>query len=262
MLAHLQDSQVFLNTTESRNEELSREDYCIFLTVDTLSLLANLYFHRLMYLMIQREKLKKGCVLMKYLLLPYSVITPVVFVISVAYADLLLQVESPPSHFIGDYFCHFYEIFAHVCGLYVGSFSLFAAVFKYLFIVKSAAMKSYGEERIAFISMICYLLIPIIIAILNSFSNGDHDLLLWVNYCWGNNQSFQNIKNNDYEEVNYLSCANNQYMEVKQVGIVPSHFIISVVRTLCSSIKIMYLILFSNVPEIIFYSGIIRYLNR
>jgi hypothetical protein len=212
--------------------------------------------------MIQREKLRKGYVLMQYLLFPYAIITPIVFLLANIYADILLAVDSPPSHFIGNYFCHGYEIFAHVSGMYVASFSLFAAVLKYWFIVNSTAAKRYGEEKLAGKFMMFYLMSPIIIAILNSLSNGNKDVLPWVNYCWGNNRDSKNTETNEYELLNCFYCEKNQYLAENFLGIESSHFLISVLLTICSGIKILYMLLFTNIPEMFLYWSIFSHVNR
>jgi hypothetical protein len=257
-----QDSEIFVNATETQNHKFISEHVWIFLTLDATSLLANCYFHWLTHRMIQREKLKKGYVLMQYLLLPYAILTPIVCLLSIIYADILLTVDSPPSHYISKYFCYGHEIFAHVSGLYVGSFSLFAAVLKYWFIVNSTTAKRYGEERLSRKFMIFYLIIPIIVAMLNSLSNGNKDILPWVNYCWGNTRDSKNTETNEYELLNCFSCENNQYVTENLLGIESTHFIISVLRTICSGIKTLYVLLFSNIPEMFFYWRIFIHVNR
>ena len=261
-LSIFQDSKIFVNATEAQNHKLISGHFWIFLTLDAISLLANCYFHRLTHLMIQREKLRKGYALMQYLLLPYATLTPIVFLLSVTYADILLTVDSSPSHFIGNYFCHGYEIFAHISGLYVGSFSLFAAVLKYWLIVNSTSAKRYGEERLAGKFMLFYLMIPIIVAILNSLSNGNRDVLPWVNYCWGTTYDSKPTHINESELLNCFYCKENQYVTENLLGIESSYSIISLLRTICSGIKIMYVFLFSNIPEMFFYWRIFSHVNR
>ena len=127
--------------------------------------------------------------------------------------------------------------------MYVGSFSLFAAVLKYWLIVNSTSAKRYGEERLAGKFMLFYLMIPIIVAILNSLSNGNRDVLPWVNYCWGTTHDPKPTHINESELLNCFYCKENQYVTENLLGIESSYSIISLLRTICSGIKIMYVFL-------------------
>ena len=261
-VSHVQESEIFVNATDAQNHKLSPEQYWVFLALDATSIMANCYFHRLTYLMIQREKLEKGCVLMRYLLLPYAVITPIAFFLLITYAVVLLNADSLPSHFLGNYFCHAYGILAHFAAIYIASFSLLAAVLRYWFIVNSISAKRFGEERLAKIFMMFHLIVPIIVSILNAVSKGEKDLLVWVNYCWGNIRETQNTESNEYQKVNHFFCGNNENVVATRFGIDSSHFIISVLRTMCSGIKSLYLVFLSNILELFIYILIFRYLNR
>ena len=248
----VQESEIFVNTTDGPNHKLSPEHYWVFLTLDATSLSVNCYFHRLTHLMIQREKLKKGYVLLRYLLLPYAVITPITFFLLFTYAVVLLNADSLPSYFLGDNFCHAYGILAHFIAIYITSFSLLMAVLKFCFIVHSTWAKRFGEERLGKMFIIVHFIVPIIVSTLNAVSKGDKDLLLWVNHCWGNNPDTQNTEaNNEYEQV-----------VATRIGIDSSHFIISVLRTMCNGIKGLYLVFVSNIVELFIYLLIFRYLNR
>ena len=241
-----------------------------FLIIDFLLLIPTFYFHYLIKLMCRREKEKQGHVLIKNLLASYARIVPIVFALCFAYANVVLRYTSHPSYVFGDWFCYAYEIFMHSGSFVVGSFSLFAALTKYWFIVNNANAKRFGEERARTIFLILYLSVPVFIANLNSISNGDRDQIAWVNYCWRTKVKVEIIENTEPKEntepilttKSDFFCKNHQYEIEKYVGIAASSYIIPLLRVICVSLKPLYVVFLSNIAELIIYAFIFKYLNR
>ena len=205
--------------------------------------------------MIHREKDKKSHVFMKNLLECYAVIVPVTFVIVFAHVNIFLKYTFPPSEVLGDWYCFAYELFSHAAGMYLGVFSLFTAGMKYLFIVKHAQVKRFGEEKASTIFLTSYLVIPIIISVLNAASNGNVDLLFWVNNCWGHQPK---TESEEYD----MFCYHRQYQTAKYFGENASYYLDPILRTTCGSLGIFYVIFFSNMTELILYFMLFKYLNR
>ena len=125
--------------------------------------------------MVFRKDRKNSQVIIQNLLACYSILVPITFFIVFLYLNIVLEYTHPPSETFGEWFCFAYEYFAHATGIYLGAFSLFTAMMKYWFIVDNARSKSFGEEKGRTIFLILHLTIPLMIAALNSISNGQKD---------------------------------------------------------------------------------------
>ena len=178
------------------------------------------------------------------------------------YVHIILRYTSTPSHVFGDGFCYAYEIFAHSGGMYVGAFSLFTAIVKYWFIVYNAESKRVGEKKIKIIFTVAYCVIPIIMALMNSLSNGKNDQNMWVNRCWRKMPEQGDPDNTTSEGSNDFFCFNKEYDIADYVGTDASNFLIPILRGTCGSVKILYAVFFSNIAELIIYFLIFRSLNR
>ena len=247
---------------QSESHHLSYEWEMTFLIFDFTILIPVGYFHHLINCMIKREKEEKGHGLIKNLLDCYVIIVPFVFFTCMTYIHIILRYTSTPAHVFGDGFCYAYEIFAHSGGMYVGAFSLFTAIVKYWFIVCNAKSKHVGETKIRNIFTICYCTIPIIMATMNSLSNGNTDPVMWVNLCWRKTPT-ENAKNNlTIVADDDFFCNNKKYEIEDYVGATFSEYLTPVLRGTCRSVKILYAIFFSNIVELVIYFLIFRYLNR
>ena len=241
---------------------MSSESSIIFLVIDFTILIPVGYFHYLIKCMVRREKEEKGHGLIKNLLECYVIIVPFVFFCCMTYVHIILRYTSIPSRVFGDGFCYVYEIFAYSGGMYVGAFSLVAAIVKYWFIVYNAEAKRIGEQKIKTIFTAAYCIIPIIIALMNSLSNGTTDQNMWVNRCWRKRPE-QDVKDNTtIEEDHDFFCYNKEYDLEDYVGTDASNFLIPILRGMCGSVKLLNAVFFSNIAELVLYFLIFRYLNR
>ena len=143
----------------------------------------------------------------------------------------------------------------------MGAFSLFAAVVRYWFIVNNATAKNFGEEKASKIFAISYCVIPLIMAALNSISNGTIDQNMWVNQCWTNITTLDNPTDSESESGNGVFCNDRQYDIEKYVGKEASNLIVPIMRAICGSVQLLYLAFFSNIAELVIYGLIFKYLN-
>ena len=240
---------------------LSYEWEITFLIIDFAMLIPMGYFHHLINCMVKREKEEKGHGIIKNLLDCYVIIVPFVFCGCMTYVHIILRYTSIPSQVFGDGFCYAYEIFAHSGGMYVGAFSLFTAIVKYWFIVYNAEIKRMGEKKIKTIFTMGYCIIPIIMATLNSISNGNTDQLLWVNLCWGKMPKDSSMNRNSSSVDNDEFLCSNYEIE-NYVGAKFSEYLKPLLRGTCWSVKILYVLFFSNLVELVIYFLLFRYLNR
>ena len=237
----------------------------ILFATDLSFLILNFYFHYLIYRMVFRKDRKNSQVIIQNLLACYSILVPITFFIVFLYLNIVLQHTHPPSEAFGEWFCFAYEYFAHATGIYLGAFSLFTAMMKYWFIVDNARSKSFGEEKGRNIFLILHLTIPLMIAALNSISNGQKDHIYVVNICWGHPISKNEVGNSnateDYESMDML-CSNRQYQTRYYLGETTSEYLDPLLRLVCGSINMFYFLFCSNMCELILYALVYRYLNR
>ena len=239
----------------------------VFLVLDAILLVFNFYFHYLIKRMVLRKDSKKGHVIIKNLLSCYSVIVPLTFFVMFIYINILLNYTYPPSEFVGEWFCFLYEYFAHSSGLYLGAFSLFTAGMRYWFIVENAKAKSFGEEKATTVFLTSHMALPIIMAALNSLSNGDRDHIYVVNLCWAQppeplvnvNNSTEDVVGDD--TVSFL-CFNRRYEIAEYLGENASYYLEPMLRIICGSISVFYMLFCSNMGELLLYARMFRYLNK
>ena len=245
-----------IDIDQTREDQLSSTTSTIFLTVDMILLALNLYFHYLIRRMVSRKDKKKAHVIIQALLKCYSVITPFTFFVLFSYLNILLRYTFPPAEVIGEGFCFVYEFFAHASGLYLGSFTFFTAGMKYWFIVDHAKAKSYGEEKAKNVFLVWHLTLPITMSAFNSLSNGNKDLIYVVNICWGHVET--DIPNHAGD----VLCFNRHYEIDNYLGENARFYTEPILRVICGSFPVLYIMFCSNVGEFILYALIFRYLNR
>ena len=237
----------------------------IFFAIDMIILCFHCYFHHLIQRMNLRKDSKKANFgIMQNLLSCYSVIVPFTFSIVFTYLNIILQYINPPSEIFGEWFCFAYEYFAHSTGLYLGSFSIFTAGMKYWFIVHNAKARVYGEEKAKRRFLVLHLALPVVMAAMNSISNGNKDQIYVVNICWKHFP--ETIINATTREETSLTdrflCLDRTYSIEAYIGELASVYFEPFLRTICGSISVFYILFCSNMGELIIYWLIFKYLNR
>ena len=235
----------------------------VFLGLDIV-LIFNMYIsHYKLWLMIKREKRKRGHDMVKNLLASYSIIVPLVFTVLSTYLNILTRYSHPPWIISGHWFCISVEGFCHTSIVYIGGFSLFVAATKYLFIVHHVRAKDFGEAKAIKILTFSHFIFPLVMALLNSSSNGRIDQLFMVDHCWSfQGWRFNNPNMTTSEQVRSFFCMNREYDISDYFDENLKHTITQMLRVLCVCVKLTYLVLLSNVVETLLYSLIFKYLNR
>ena len=237
----------------------------VFIGMDAVSLILNIYFHYLIYRMTLRKDLKNVQGTTSKLLVCYSILIPITFLLAFTYLNIIIRYTYPPSEFFGEWFCFVYEFFVHASCTYIATFSMFTVMMKYWFIVENAKAKSFGEEKGKTAFLILHLIIPIVIAALNSISNGEKDLHYLVNICWS--QPIANSKTNisspldEYGGMDIL-CYNRNYQTSYHLGETASYYLDPLFRMICGSLCIFQALFCSNLFELILYAFLYKYLNR
>ena len=237
----------------------------LFIVTDVISLILNIYFHYLIYRMTLRKDLKNLQGTTSKLLVCYSILIPITFLLAFTYLNIIVQYTYPPSEFFGEWFCFVYEFFVHASCTYIATFSMFTVMMKYWFIVENAKAKSFGEEKGKTAFLILHLIIPIVIAALNSISNGEKDLHYLVNICWS-----QPIVNSEPTNSSVLEehggmdilCYNRNYQTSYHLGQTASYYLDPLFRMICGSLCIFQALFCSNLCELILYAFLYKYLNR
>ena len=101
-----------------------------------------------------------------------------------------------------------------------------------------------------------HLAIPLTMAAFNSLSNGNRDQIYVVNICWGNNSTGIPDPADD------IVCSNRQYEVVYYLGENVGQYVEPMLRIICGSITVLYIMICSNLGELILYGLMFRYLNR
>ena len=251
------------NTTELGNL-LSPNVNNIFLVVDVSLLVPMFFFHYLMAVMLNREsKQKKGQHLIKNLLECYVVIVPISYFVVGAYINVLTRISDAPSVIIGPWFCYIFEFFGHADIVYLGGFSLFVSGVKYWFIVHNSNAKNFGEDRAKQIFLISHFVLPIVMASLNSISNGKKDQVFWVNHCWGNIPASQDITDNGIDgSIGNVICLDRKYEIPDYFQETTRNIITTSLRATCGTLKVFYMLFLSNMAEFVIYILVFKYLNR
>ena len=238
-----------------------------FLSIDIILLTILFYFHYLLYMMLKREDQKKSQDFMKDLLKSYILITPGTYLYIFAYINILTTKSEPPSYLIGNWFCDAFETVGHATIVYIGGFSVFVASMKYWFIIKYDVAMKYGESKARKVAFVAHLIIPLIMGILNSFSNGNRDQIFWIEHCWGFQGRYDTTTSGDEvsEKLANVFCLNNQYDEVNHYfgkndtrAVAATHTL----RGICAGVKVFYIIFLSNGMELVIYGFVVNYLYR
>ena len=237
----------------------------IFIGTDMISLLLNIYFHYLIYRMTLRKDLKNSQGTTSKLLVCYSIFIPITFLLAFMYLDIIIPYTYPPSEFLGEWFCFVYEFFVNASCTYIATFSMFTVLMKYWFIVENAKAKSFGEEKGKTAFLTLHLIIPIVIAALNSTCNGEKDFHYLVNICWS--QPIANSKTNissaldEYGGMDIL-CYDRNYQTSYYLGETASFYLDPLFRMICGSLGIFQALFCLNLFELILYALLYKYLNR
>ena len=258
----MNDSRLFLNSA-ANDLLLSPLAHYSFLGIDIILIIPMLYFHFLKRSMLKRENKKKGQNLMKNLLEGYVWTIPVSFLAIAIYINVLTTYLEPPSLWIGFWFCIVFEIFGHIDIVYIGGFSLWAAIIKYWFIVHNKKATNFGEEKARKILLVSHIVVPITLSSLNSISNGKRDQIFWVDHCWGQTKDPSGIA--DESEPNpfvKLLCFDRNYTLPSYFGENIDDVATKTLRVTCGGLKLLYFIFLSNMIEFFLYFLIFRYLNR
>ena len=234
----------------------------IFLGIDVVLLCLLCYFHYKIWRMVKREEKKKGQNLVKHLLKCYSVIVPITFCFTAVYINILTRYVYVPWAVSGYWFCLVFETFQHATIVYVGGFSVFVAGIKYWFIVHYAKANDFGEKCARKVFLITHLVIPFLIALLNSVSNGNIDQIFWVDHCWTYRTDTENLNSTSIQKLENFFCVNREYGVSKEVGGTLGMVMEGCLRALCGGVKVFYLMLLSNMLELIAYALIVAYLIR
>ena len=239
----------------------------VFLSIDIILLTILFYFHYLLYLMLKREDQKKSQDFMKDLLKSYILITPVTYLNIFAYINILTTKSEPPSYLIGNWFCDAFETVGHATIVYIGGFSVFVASMKYWFIIKYDVAMKYGESKARKVAFVAHLMVPLIMGILNSVSNGNRDQIFWIEHCWGFQGRYDTTTSGHEvsEKLANVFCLNNQYDEVNNYfgkndtrAVAATHTL----RGICAGVKVFYIIFLSNGMELVIYGFVVNYLYR
>ena len=258
----MNDSRLLLNSA-ANDLLLSPLAHYIFLGIDIILIIPMLYFHFLKRSMLKRENKKKGQNLMKNLLEGYVWTIPISFLAIAIYINVLTPYLEPPSLWIGFWFCIVFEIFGHIDIVYIGGFSLWAAIIKYWFIVHNKKATNFGEEKARKILLVSHIVVPITLSSLNSISNGKRDQIFWVDHCWGQTKDLSGIA--DESEPNpfvKLLCFDRNYTLPSYFGENIDDVATKTLRVTCGGLKLLYFIFLSNMIEFFLYFLIFRYLNR
>ena len=263
-----------ISDIRSKNSEISfasllldQNTSYVFLSIDIILLTILFYFHYLLYMMLKREDQKKSQDFMKDLLKSYILITPGTYLYIFAYINILTTRSEPPSHLIGHWFCDAFETVGHATIVYIGGFSVFVASMKYWFIIKYDVAMKYGESKARKVAFIAHLMIPLIMGILNSVSNGNRDQIFWIEHCWGFQGRYDTTTagNEVSEKLANVFCLNNQYEEIDNFfgtndtrAVAATHTL----RGICAGVKVFYIIFLSNGMELVIYGFVVKYLYR
>ena len=200
---------------------------------------------------------------MKNLLEGYVWTIPISFLAIAIYINVLTTYLEPPSLWIGFWFCIVFEIFGHIDIVYIGGFSLWAALIKYWFIVHNKKATNFGEEKARKILLVSHIVVPITLSSLNSISNGKRDQIFWVDHCWGQTKNPRGIADesepNSFEK---LLCFDRNYTVPSYFGENIDDVATKTLRVTCGGLKLLYFIFLSNMIEFFLYFLIFRYLNR
>ena len=242
---------------------LSHQAHYIFLGMDVMLIVPMIYFHFLMNLMLKRENKKKGQNLIKNLLEGYVGVIPFSFLVISVYVNALTTYLKAPSSWIGPWFCIIFEIFGHIDIVYIGGFSLWAALIKYWFIVHNNKATRFGEAKARKILFVAHIVFPVVLSLLNSISNGKTDQIFWVDHCWGPIKSNTSIEDKNVKTVmQNVFCVDRTYDLPSYFGENAANVVTKILRTTCGSLKFTYLFFLSNMIEFFLYFLIFRYLNR
>ena len=260
----MNDSKPIANI-DSRESDLllSPHAYYSFLALDILLITPLLYFHYLESAMLKRESKKKGQNLIKNLLEGYVCAIPISFLVIALYINVLTTYLEPPSKWIGSWFCIIFELFGHLDIVYIGAFSLWAALIKYWFIVHNKKATNFGEAKARKILLISHIVVPAFFSAMNSLTNGRRDQIFWVDHCWGESQHLNGIANNsEPNPLEKLLCFDRNYTLPIYLNENIANVANKMLRSACGGLKLFYFIFLSNMIEFFLYFLIFRYLNR
>ena len=209
----LYDTEEQMGQKGKRSEFILQTDTShIFLGIDIFQVLLLFYFHYLIILMTKREsKVRKGQQLIKELLQCYSVMVPFTFIGASAYLDVMTRYLITPKVVKGFWFCASFEVYIHISTIYIGGFSLYVAALKYWRIVHNPTATIFGVYKARKVCFVLHLIIPIIISLLNSISNGKVDQIFSVDHCWNNVSRNNTTDHSAYDKIKSFVCIDRNY---------------------------------------------------
>ena len=175
---------------------------------------------------------------------------------------MLTRYGRTPNFLRGHWFCVTFELYVHHTTLYIGGFSLFIAILRYWRIVHNVNASEVEEGKARKIVFILHLVFPVILSVLNSWSNGRIDQLFIVDHCWNFDSVTENLSVLNSEKLKDFFCTSRQYEFANYFEESNKETITISLQMLCGSVKFAYILILSNVVEFILYSLIYRYLNR
>jgi len=155
-----------------------------------------------------------------------------------------------------------FELFSHASIVYIGGFSIFVAAKKYWFIVHNATAMNFGKHKAKKILLVSHILLPIILSLLNTISNGRIDQIFWVDHCWSHAADAINITSSATDKIEDYFCANRHYELPELFGESLRNLVTNSLRATCGTVKVFYFLFLSNILELFLYLLIFRYLNR
>ena len=233
-----------------------------FLVLNICLLVPSVYLHFLIVRMVGREKKKVGGTLHGNALAIYAkfvIFTQLMVIINI---NGIMSYIYPASNNVGSWYCYTVEISFHVMGVYTGIFSLLLATMKYWFVVHNEHAKKVGVERSQMVFIIIHILVSTILPLFNAVSNGDVDHYYWVNQCWGNQVGNLEIENNFWNIVGEEFCYFRTYQLNYYIGAAASEFWETCLRILCGGVTMFYILLFSNILELIIYLKLFKHIDR
>ena len=235
----------------------------VFLVIDIILFMPLCALHYLMLRMIRREsRLKKGQNLIKNLLITNLFIVVVYYTFIGAYYNVLTRYERTPEFLRGHWFCVTFELYVHHTTLYMGCFSLFIAMMRYWRIVHNQNASEIVEAKVRNIIFIIHLVCPVVLSVLNSWSNGRIDQLFIVDHCWSFDSVTESLSVLNSEKLKDFFCTSRQYEATNYFEERHKKTITLILQMICGSLKIAYILVLSNVVEFILYFQIYGFLNR
>ena len=157
-----------------------------------------------------------------------------------------------------NYICPIIWFLIYQCINLITFYSFICALMRYVFIVHTEKVNSYGKEKVKTIFFVLSILIPLILTIWKASDSGHLDALSYINRCYGRHHDSFLVETSRMNVLKKSFCQVPNYAELKGYD----KLIAMGKQILCVASTIIMIIMGSNLAEGFIYYKLFSFMNK